>query len=114
MITFCTVGRNYLRVLPRLKAMQIIELRPPTNYSWLYSGIAVSTRGRRYKFQTTIDGVTGVAIREEISSTFWRQVTVPPALKVAARKAVRAAQRALEDKRGRVQTVTQPASCHVL
>jgi len=79
--------------------MQIIELHPPTNYSWLYSGLAVSTRGQRYRFQTTVDGVTGVAIREETSRTFWRQVAVPPALKAAARKAVRAAQRALEKTR---------------
>ena len=76
-----------------IRAVQIIELHPPTNYSWLYTGLAVNTRGQRYKFQTTIDGVTGVTVREVIGSTFWRQVTVPPALKVAARKAVQAAQR---------------------
>ena len=73
--------------------MRIIELHPPTNYSWLYTGLAVNTRGQRYKFQTTLGGVTGVAVREVTGSTFWRQVIVPPALKLAARKAVQAAQR---------------------
>jgi hypothetical protein len=73
--------------------MRIIELHPPTNYSWLYTGLAVNTRGQHYKFQTTVGGVTGMAVREEIGSTFWRQVAVPRALKVAARKAVEAAQR---------------------
>jgi hypothetical protein len=74
----------------RVLAKRIIELHPPTNYSWLHSGLAVNARGQRYKFQTTADGVTGVAVREVTGSTFWRQVTVPPALKVAARKAVQA------------------------
>jgi hypothetical protein len=94
-------------------AMQIIELHPPTNYSWLYTGLAVNTRGQRYKFQTTVDGVTGVAVREVIGSTFWRQVTVPQALKVAARKAVRAAQRtARRQERGRDFTpLTDKSSC---
>ena len=46
--------------------MRIIELHPPTNYSWLYSGLAVNARGQRYKFQTTVDGVTGVAVREPV------------------------------------------------
>ena len=87
-ITSCTVGWNYFTHTSR--AMRIIELHPPTNYSWLYTGLAVNTRGQRYKFQTTLGGVTGVAVREVTGSTFWRQVTVPPALKVAARKAVQA------------------------
>jgi hypothetical protein len=99
-ITSRTVGWNYFVATTRV--MRIIELHPPTNYSWLYTGLAVNTRGRRYKFQTTVGGVTGVAVREVTGSTFWRQVTVPPALKLAARKAVQAAQRtARRQERGR-------------
>jgi hypothetical protein len=74
--------------------MRIIELHPPTNYSWLYSGLAVNARGQRYKFQTTVDGVTGVAVREVAGSTFWRQVTVPPALKVRRARPYRLSQSA--------------------
>jgi hypothetical protein len=92
-ITSRTVGWNYVTETTPTPAMRIIELHPPTNYSWLYTGLAVNTRGQRYKFQTTVGGVTGMAVREEIGSTFWRQVAVPRALKVAARKAVEAAQR---------------------
>ena len=74
--------------------MQITELHPPINGGTLFSGIAVSTRGRRWSFCATIDGeACGVQRADPLYDvpgyTFWLSVRVPPAaLRSAVRKAV--------------------------
>jgi hypothetical protein len=45
--------------------MQITKLEPPINGGTLLSGIAVSTRGRRYDFCASLDGKVEFAFRED-------------------------------------------------
>ena len=75
--------------------MQIIKIEPPTGS--LYSGLAISTRGRRYDWCATFSGKIRAVFREYPNDvlpsgmTYWHKIKAPPALAAAVRVAVRKA-----------------------
>jgi hypothetical protein len=75
--------------------MQILKLDSPTSLATLYSGMAMSTRGRRYDFCATSDGEACGVFREYPQDalpdgrTFWLQIKPPKALAASVRSAVR-------------------------
>jgi hypothetical protein len=78
--------------------MKITELHSPRNGGTLYSGIAQSTRGRRYSFLAKPGERLRSAYREDLNSvqgrkSFWWIVASPAALTAEVRRAVRKAVR---------------------
>jgi hypothetical protein len=77
--------------------MRITEIHEPINGGTLYSGLAVSTRGRRYEWMASRNQTISRAFREDPKEalpdgrTCWFHITAPRALSVAVRKAVRQA-----------------------
>jgi hypothetical protein len=85
--------------------MQILSLNPPTDGGTLYSGKAVSKRGRYYTFCATATGRAFAVLRRDISGETasgqyelrcWMSINrdghrigTPKALKAAVRTAVR-------------------------
>jgi hypothetical protein len=67
--------------------MQITSLSPPINGGVLYTGVAVSKSGVRYKFGSRVDG-QGYAFRQGAGAKSWRQVEAPKALQAAVRLAI--------------------------
>jgi hypothetical protein len=69
----------------------IIRLNPPTNFkASLFSGEAISKRGRKYRFCADLEGASCV-FREEVAGRWWKQIAAPAALSTVAREAVRKA-----------------------
>jgi hypothetical protein len=74
--------------------MRVTKIHEPTNGGTLYSGVAVSARGRRYLWQAERGETIKSAFREHPDDAlpdgrnFWRQITAPRALSIAVRKAV--------------------------
>jgi hypothetical protein len=79
--------------------MRITELQPPTNGGTLYCGRAISRRGRRYDFLTSLNGeLCRTVLREQHSSLpgcgKFRVVVPPPrGLHDAIRQFIRARRR---------------------
>jgi hypothetical protein len=74
--------------------MRITKIHEPTNGGTLYSGVAVSARGRRYLWQAARGETVNSAFREHPDEAlpdgrnFWQQIAAPRALSIAVRKAV--------------------------
>jgi hypothetical protein len=68
--------------------MQISQLQPPTNGGTLYTGKAVSKRGRQYIFYATFRGEACGVFRDDPPYGRWLPIKAPPALREAVRQSV--------------------------
>ena len=70
--------------------MQIIMLMAPRNGGTVYCGLASNAAGLRYTFTADMGGDTIEAMRQmALNSRFYEaMVSIPPALRVAIRRAV--------------------------
>ncbi len=69
--------------------MQITELNQPIGRGTLYCGMAVSTRGVRYKWDAMPNGKSASCYREHTRAGFWQQVKPPKALEHELQKQLR-------------------------